>query len=161
LARQEETTKILQRAHLWVEIGSIRALTNEPGFVPRIVIRNAGHMPAKNAAWVFGEPHFTVENVWRPTTDPGEPTGEITLAPGAEMTHGAKTLLIQRAQYPPKTFLYVWGYVRYHDGFQPGRITQFCHRYNMDRLWWAKESTGLRVLAKQYGRYNRYYNDAT
>jgi hypothetical protein len=29
-----------------------------------------------------------------------------------------------------EVFIYVFGVVRYHDGFTEGRTTKFCHRYN-------------------------------
>jgi hypothetical protein len=33
---------------------------------------------------------------------------------------------------PTEKFLYVWGRVSYLDGFDEGRFTNFCHRYNTD-----------------------------
>jgi hypothetical protein len=157
---QSRDTRILQRAYLWCELGYIRSLKDAPGFVPRIVIRNAGHLPAKHVAWVFGEPHITTDYDWRPTTDPPAPEGDITLAPGADMTHGSAALDIP-ANLAPGTYLYVWGYVRYNDGFEDGRISQFCHRYNLDLVRRRLETGGLRVIPKMAGRYNRYYNDTT
>ena len=40
---------------------------------------------------------------------------------------------------PPKARVdnsdqYVWGTVRYHDGFREGRFTKYCHRYNFSAL---------------------------
>jgi hypothetical protein len=31
---------------------------------------------------------------------------------------------------PTEQFIYVWGRVSYLDGFDEGRFTNFCHRYN-------------------------------
>jgi hypothetical protein len=158
---QEKLTKTIQRAHVWADIGSIRSLTGEPGFVPRIVIRNSGHLPAKGVGWAFGDAHFTTDNEWKPPSPLPTPGGDITLAAGASMTHGGRTLYIKKGDHPPKTYLYVWGCVTYWDGIANHQITQFCHRYSLDRLWWDKEGHGLRVFAKQHQRFNRHHNDAT
>ncbi len=155
---QQNTTKLIQRARIWVEIGNVRALKDERGFVPRVIIRNTGHMPASNVAWVFGEPEFTTDNDWQPPSDPINLKGAITLAPGAEMTHGGAPLHMPN---DPPTYLYVWGLVSYNDGFADGRLTQFCHRYNMKLMWLHLEATGSRVFPKKACRYNRYYNNAT
>lgn len=65
--RREQELKILQRAYVWVDLGNIRSLTDEDGFVPRIIIRNAGNLPARNVSWVFGEPYTAPDGRWKPS----------------------------------------------------------------------------------------------
>ncbi|MGH6737074.1 MAG: hypothetical protein ACRECX_13510 [Methyloceanibacter sp.] len=158
--QQIRQTEILQRAYLWIDIGNIRALTGEDGFVPRIIIRNAGRHPAENVAWAFGEPHFTSNNVWRPDKYPDAPTGSVTLAPGAEMTHGAPVLHIPSEHRGQSVYLYIWGYVTYDDGFRTGRIARFSHRYNM-KLIRPVEGLGRRAFPKMAARFSRDYNEST
>lgn len=158
--RQEQQLKILERAYIGIDIGNIRSLTNESGYIARIIVSNAGNLPARNICWVFGEPHFTDDGHWRPDSDLSQPSGAVTLVPGAQMTQGGPKLTIPPNMSPPK-FLYIWGYVRYHDGFEDDRITQFCHRYNLELFERRVEGTGGRAFPKKACRHNRYYNDAT
>ena len=155
---QNELTKIIQRAYLSIEIGNIRSLTNEDGFIPRIIIRNVGRLPAESVAWVFGEPHFATDNIWKPDKEPDVPTGAVTLAPGAEMMHGGPILLVPSEQRGQKIYLYIWGYVRYDDGFQVGRIARFSHRYNLELIQ-TVDRMGQRAFPKMAARYSHDYND--
>jgi hypothetical protein len=59
---------------------------------------------------------------------------------------------------PDNGYIYVWGSVHYHDGFQPGRYTDFCHRYNRRRLIWQN---GVVKIRRRYGRHHHHGNDAT
>ena len=54
-------------------------------------------------------------------------------------------------------FLYVWGRIKYTDGFDQERFTAFCHRYNWRR---RKEANGRFRIARKYGRYHVRGNDA-
>ena len=45
--------------------------------------------------------------------------------------------------------------VRYHDGFQAGRFTKFCHRYN----WIVRVQDGFEIDRK-FSRYHEHGNDA-
>jgi hypothetical protein len=67
--------------------------------------------------------------------------GSIVVAPHSETTRGSDGRLIlhdmltmaeagvNRMDEKP-VYIYVFGIVRYHDGFVDGRFTRFCHRYN-------------------------------
>jgi len=156
---QNDLTRIIQRAYLSIEIGNIRSLTDEDGFIPRIIIHNVGRLPAENVAWVFGKPHFTSENDWKPVNEPDAPTGAVTLAPGAKMTQGAARLLIPAKYRDENMYLYIWGYVRYDDGFQPGRVARFSHRYNL-KLISPVDCLGKRAFPKMAVRYSDNYNDS-
>ena len=158
--RQENTSKLIQRARLWIEIGNVRALTGKPGFVPHIIVRNAGHMPAGKVSWIFGKPHFTTDNDWNPQDPEGESRGNVTLAPGAAMKQGGPPFGLPD-DAPDAAYLYIWGCVSNHDGFEPGRFTQFSHRYNMELMHRDVEKTGSPAFPEEAYRYNRYYNDAS
>ncbi|KGJ69630.1 hypothetical protein BJA5080_08429 [Bradyrhizobium diazoefficiens SEMIA 5080] len=67
-------------------------------------------------------------------------------------------------------FLYVWGLVRYEDGFGTTRTTKFCHRYNcanVENIHGEKEADaggkgpviGLKIRS-EFARVHRYGNDA-
>jgi hypothetical protein len=55
---------------------------------------------------------------------------------------------------PGENWLYIWGEVRYDDGFGVNRFTKFCHRYHL-----RASASGDRIKAK-HARYHIYGNDA-
>jgi hypothetical protein len=127
---QSRETRILQRAYLNVEPAGIEPHHDRADrVVARIIIRNVGHLPARNVIWwstgrgpgLMGDGDFPIE----------EPTGKgIVLAPGGATKRRAATVFTEREGKPALgNSLYVWGIVRYRDGFGKKRFTQFRHYY--------------------------------
>ena len=86
--------------------------------------------------------------------------GKNIIAAGIEMRKGATAIESQSfyaARNRGSGWLYVWGEVRYDDGFANDRFTKFCFRYNM-----AGASTDLAKegISKENARYHAYGNDA-
>jgi hypothetical protein len=93
------------------------------------------------------------------------------IVPGARARRGSdKYLLVQdvlnasgsveggdRTKERP-CYLYVWGAVRYDDGFNNMRTTKFCHRYN----WIVRgQTSGNYTIDKKHARDHETGNDAT
>jgi hypothetical protein len=176
--QQEKDTQILQRAYLSVEPGGVApyaspTATFDPDWrvVAHIRIHNAGHLPARNVSYHFNtqfssDPHWSEERLaqidWSEdffaqsgeTENAVEPVGNNVIPPGSTMNQGGPTRLLGE-----KGWVYVWGIVTYNDGFVDGRITRFCHRYNLKRSRPSKD--GSRRIRPKYGRYYERGQDST
>ncbi|MCK1629927.1 hypothetical protein [Bradyrhizobium sp. 162] len=182
---QEKNTRILQRAYLGVEPLGIdprherwRALLHgEKGplqSVAQVIIKNSGNLPARNIEWTI-EHKFCRERYLNDFPfDILIAEGEGTLPPRGAMIHGGKTINAGSddgcLRLEAERFLYVWGLVRYEDGFGTTRTTKFCHRYNcanVENIHGEKEADaggkgpviGLKIRS-EFARVHRYGNDA-
>ena len=169
--RQSETAKILQRAYLSVEAGGIAPYASPTDIkdkdwrvVAHISVRNAGNLPARNVRYHFNT-EFSTDEFWseerlatidKKGKDSGAsgPTGNNVIPPGGTMNQGGPTRYLAE-----RGWVYVWGIVTYHDGFEPDRIIRFCHRYNLKRLKPGKD--GMRRIKPKYGRHYEKGWDAT
>ncbi len=163
---QMDVTKAMQRASLGVEPGGVSTFIPRRGtpqetrgdqIVAHIGITNAGHLPAHHVEWAFDADFSKEERRTSFPHDGLERYGNNSIPPGITSWQGAKALptsAIGECQY-----LYVWGKVTYEDGFEVKRHTNFCHRYNLDRLN-PDGPTGERI-EKKFGRYYERHNDAT
>jgi hypothetical protein len=162
----KKDTRILQRAYIAVEPLCVHLTANRNSVTGHVAIKNAGHLPARKLSAV-------VSMSWSKKGDEPEASfpkirheGNIVIAPGSIAIRGAGTTTdIQTLNNASGTssgklqhledevFLYVWGSVRYDNGFRRMRTTRFCHRYN----W--KRRQGYEV-ARQHARYHEHGNDA-
>ena len=159
---QNRETRILQRAYLTVEpdgIDQFKVKQDAPieDLVGRIIIRNVGHLPAREVGWCSkvsfsADPKFAAFD----EIPDSDYDGKNVLPPGSPMAQTTKAfpstdlLLLNQAK---TRHCFVWGRVRYKDGFGVERHTNFCHRYNCE----ARD--GNAILAK-YARYHVHGNDA-
>lgn len=120
---QRNDTRILQRAYISVEPSGILPM-NDGRMNAHYVIRNAGRLPARSVRWFA----YLKESTWQGETNfpisESDLYGNNVLAAGAGMTHGTGSTELTGG------YVYVWGIVRYDDGFGEQRFTKFCHRYN-------------------------------
>jgi hypothetical protein len=74
---------------------------------------------------------------WFPINE-GRLEGNNVVPPGTRIRKSSQRISFLRIETfksgigPRNRFLYVWGVVRYKDGFGKPRFTKFCHRYNMN-----------------------------
>ncbi len=155
--------RITQRAYLSVEprgIGPFQTRRSAPGSVEeilgRLAIRNVGHLPARDVQWIV-RIHCDERRDWRALQyNDDEFVGNNVIPPGTAMAKGTKTipstnlLLFDAAK---QRYCYVWGRVRYRDGFGELRTTNFCHRYN------CEARTENNTIPKVHARYHDYGND--
>jgi hypothetical protein len=163
IRRQYKDTRILQRAYVGVKPGGIHLLSTGDKLLGHFIIENAGNLPANNVRWVS---RFQVDTDRDRRSFPiheDQFKGEHYLPPKSRMTFGTPGVEVQSAIAvrdggEPTCYLYVWGVVRYFDGFQPRRETRFCHRYDFRQT--RDLGVGVYELPKRKGRYHQYGNKA-
>lgn len=159
-------TRILQRAYIAVEPLGIHLMSDASSVIGHVGIKNAGHLPARKLSSVINmklskngkepEASFPIERR----------EGKVVIVPGAATTRASSTTIdvqiLNKASgassgklkdQEEEVFLYVWGSVRYDNGFRRMRTTRFCHRYN----W--KSSVGY-AITKEHARFHEHFNDA-
>jgi hypothetical protein len=164
--RQAELTKILQRAYISAEPRGIHLLVQGDRVIGHIGITNAGKMPATNLSWFIDVKQSNKgDDQEFPLSDP---KGSIIVVPGATAIRGSdKSVSLQKllaavgsvpeSELP--VYVYVWGTIRYSDGFNVTQTTNFCHRYNW--IVRGKGNVGQYEIAAQYSRFHEYGNGAT
>lgn len=157
-SRQSEETRILQRAYISVSPHGVEKIPNKPFYAFTVDIENVGHLPARKVL-LFSASKFTQDRYFKDTKidETGfEGEGNV-IPPGTKIPQGGKWieegLFGVEMQRSPENFLYIWGEVRYHDGFERSRSTKFCYRYNLAAIrdGWLKPKTA---------RQHIYGNDA-
>jgi len=107
--------------------------------IGHVSINNAGNLPATNVRWFIRIK--STPNGQETSFETGDLKGSIVVAPHSATTLACDETIILQArldasdagkgrEHEKPLFIYVWGLVRYHDGFVGGRSTEFCHRYN-------------------------------
>jgi hypothetical protein len=135
--RQERDTRTLQRAYLSVEPGGIHPFPDGTHRMScDLIIKNAGSLPARTSI-IFTDREDSHKRYFVPPRYEEE-TVEIVIAPHGEARLGARHVPFDifekwwaTSQPRPDHWLYVWGRIRYHDGFAKGRWLDFCHRYHL------------------------------
>jgi len=169
-AERSRETRILQRAYLSVEPAGVQPYIAEPGSpedadrVSAVLsFRNAGNLPARDVVWSINCAVDDAED--RDFVDIPEAddfvSGPVVIAPRGEMTQTTEPF--KRTQ--KERFIYVWGEVRYDDGFggAPKR-TRFCHRYNRMTYQSIEDSSffgGRQGIPAEYARIYKRGNDAS
>jgi hypothetical protein len=157
--QQTKLTRTLERAYLAIKPLGIRPLRSDVGqLVGYIAIENVGHSPAKNVRWFIS---IKPANGSKESQFPiGTHAGDNFLPRGVEMIEGSESISVRDilSALPTSLYFYVWGEVKYNDGFTPDRWIKFCHRYS----WHSFTDVGGRDLKVEAGeaRYHEQGNDA-
>jgi hypothetical protein len=157
IRNQSRETRILQRAYLSVIPRGIAPFASTESLLScEVSLYNAGNLPAREVTWLI-EKGFSTDPYLKEFPITGSFFGNNIIPPGSDMRKGAWAIktndfdkFIAEAVGEHR-WLYVWGQVRYKDGFGEDRFTSFCHRYN---LLGTKEHT----VPEQNGRYHEYGN---
>jgi len=166
---QERDTRILQRAYLSVEPLGLSLLIDNAHLLGLVGFKNAGNLPARNLSWAIKMIASTNGEL---ESFPSHDTkGNIVVAPNSETTRGSDGRLVLsdlltmasagngRMNETP-IFIYVYGVVRYHDGFADGRLTRFCHRYNYKVRPQVPGTAGY-SMSRDLARQHTYGNEST
>jgi hypothetical protein len=155
---QERDTQILQRAYLSVEGHGANPVSAVKTCIAEIGIRNVGNLPARDVKW-FIDAGIDPSGSRAEFSIGTDFYGSNVIPPGTEMkrSHNFTVTKSELSQYQTKS-LYVWGEIRYTDGFGNPRSTKFCHRYP-GRTFTAGAS-GNNFFPASAMRYHRYGNDA-
>jgi hypothetical protein len=147
IRNQARDTEILERAYLSVDPGGTEFYQDRRDrVVAKIIIRNVGHLPARNVRFC-GEAgsqggqadDFPIKELF---------PGKIILAPGAVSMRRVATIFDRQVG----NSTYVWGIVTYDDGFGNSRFTRFCHRYpTKASIQQAVELLGEAAQVHEYG----------
>lgn len=167
---QIEDTRILQRAYLAVDGGGISPLDMES--VAHIGVRNVGNLSAREVSWFID---FAIDPNGRRGNFPIDETkfyGRNIVPPGTVMMRSKNCVFDDRQNImlieEGMAHFYVWGEIRYLDGFGKRRFTRFCHRYGKRGLVQhltdsppptAQTIVGQEITAESM-RYHQFGNDA-
>lgn len=169
IIRQTKDTKIANRAYL-----SVAPLGIEPfGMESRahISVRNVGRLPAGDVSWFID---YAVSPNGKLDTFPIDETRfygkSFVIHPGAEMRRSKDCTLTEEQMQGFRVtdtrwrdFFYVWGEVRYVDGFGERRSTKFCHRYDnrgVEKVPVGRWYAGHAMITAESMRYHQFGNDA-
>lgn len=166
---QTRDTRILQRAYIAVDGGGIFPLDTKS--IAHVGVKNVGNLPAREVSWFIS---YAVDPDGRRSYFPIDEThfyGRNVVPPGTEMKRSQNCTLDPRdimAFESGASSFYVWGEVRYLDGFGQKRFTRFCHRYNrtglVQHLTNFAGSTAQTVVSQEVTaesmRYHQFGNDA-
>ena len=168
---QERDTKILQRAYLAVAPGGVNPLgyALPPYTIAHIVVQNVGNLPARDVSWFIDcklSPDGRLNDF---PINEALFFGKNIIPPGTEMKRSQncdfdyeEVRNFERSDLS----LYVWGEIRYLDGFGISRFTRFCHRYNKTAMGYGDVAVGggyisqVPMLRAEGMRFHRFGNDA-
>jgi hypothetical protein len=155
---QIKDTRVLQRAYISVKPRGVKVFVTGDAYSCDVSFDNVGNLPARKVEW-FIDRVFSRDRFLADLPIPQDRyEGNVVIAPGASMKKGGKHIDKESFKAaingPRPSWLYVWGAVRYDDGFGTSRFTNFCHRYNIA----ATASSG--GIAEEDGRYHVHGNDA-
>jgi hypothetical protein len=128
---EQSNTKRELRAYISVEPAGINALIGSTKAIGLVIVRNVGKIPANNVEVIVRMSLIADKSI--DTSDPGTPpASDRTIQPGSAMQQGSDETVAAPdiVRGSGDMYVYVWGVVRYGDGFVPDRRTWFCHRYD-------------------------------
>ena len=169
--RQSAETRILQRAYIAVGAGGILPLDAKS--VAHIEVSNVGNLPAREVSWFID---YAIDTDGQRRDFPvieDQFYGQNVIPPGTTMNRSQNCILDQQdimalEDSEELVSFYVWGEIRYLDGFDVRRVTRFCHRYNNRGLVQAVTQLhqgGARTITDRHitaesMRYHQHGNDA-
>jgi hypothetical protein len=159
--KQTKDSRIINRAYLNVIPLGIRPFESKDGRLSCDVgFKNTGHLPARKVEWII-KPKFSdrpEDNIF-PINKTDKYSGENIVHPGDMMRKGGAAIrdsdfekFVRENQIADKSWLYVYGIVRYKDGFRiRRRFRRFCFRYNL---------VGIKgqIISHRSGRQHEYGN---
>jgi len=162
-------TRITQRAY--VSVAPLGVMPLSENSVAHISVQNVGKLPASDVSWFIG---YAIDNDGTRSTfdiDENEFYGKnLVIHPGAAMPRSqncrmdAVALAALKRRPDRLTFFYLWGKIRYLDGFGKQRHTSFCHRYDcrgVERYPEGQRYPGQEwLITPESMRYHQFGNDA-
>jgi len=141
LIHAQDTARRQLRAYVSVEPEGISSYNPPDRVVARVRFHNTGSIFAKDVSTSIN--CELSDDGERESFPEGNISGNNVIAPRATILRGADESVlksdIDSARSAAKSakkqlYLYVWGIARYHDGFEGGRWTRYCHRYNLSAV---------------------------
>jgi hypothetical protein len=111
---------------------------------------NVGHLPARRVSCCIKIVQSEDGELADFPIDEQDFFGSYVLTPGAITRQGSDSITLAE-----KGYIYVWGRIRYLDGFDKQRTTDFCHRY--PRIMLRRLRSGYGIPA-EFGRFHSVGN---
>jgi hypothetical protein len=165
--RQVKDSRIHNRAYVGIKPAGIDLWSSGDRLVGHVVIHNAGNLPANRLQWVVQIDVDTDHNRDTFRIDYPSIKGSHFVPPKGEMMVGSPPMPLEKVlnvrDNESTCLLYVWGLVRYNDGFTDYRETFFCHRYDYRlSIFNEKGPRGEQYrLDAKLGRYHKEGNQAS
>jgi hypothetical protein len=153
---QSRDTHILQRAYIRAVPKGISNMTTGE-IVGHVSFENVGKLPASNFRWIV-KPLTLESGTWEP---PKLTDGDLLAYSSVVNIAGIfrrGTAPIGPGNTVSGKYWFVWGRVKYLDGFGKERFVSFCHSYPVARS--EIPSGGGYEIKDEYARYHDYGNDA-
>jgi hypothetical protein len=140
---QFRDTRVLQRSYLGVAARGISPYHSGDGRLScDVAFINTGHLPARNVSWYIARCFSNEQGLndfHIPTDEEKFSGGTNLIMPGNEMKKGGPWIIHvdfdnfrrDNSSKPDGCWFYIWGRVRYKDGFNKNRFTDFCFRYSL------------------------------
>jgi len=132
--RQVRDARVHNRAYVGVALAGIDVWRSGDQLVGHVLIQNAGNLPAQRLQWVVHIDVDTDRDRYDFPIDYPRIKGSHFVPAKGEMLVGTPPIALEKVlqvrDNEPACYLYVWGLVRYFDGFTEYRETFFCHRYD-------------------------------
>ena len=163
--RQEGHFKRAERAYIAVEPQGVIPFAAVGNSIIHVSIKNVGTIPARNVSWrVLGEACGNGRREDFPI-DEAKMSGNNVVPKGTVMNYNQTAILDEQSFTNIRghgCFYYVWGMVRYNDGFGVKRFTRFCHRYNGTAYVHIREGAhnGEWGILPDGAKYHQWGNDA-
>jgi hypothetical protein len=150
--QQVEDTRILQRAYLSANIAGVspfRTIEERKGHivVAHVDIKNVGHLPARRVSCSIKIMQSENGALADFPINEQDFFGSYVLTPGAVTRQGSNRITLAEGGW-----VYVWGRVKYLDGFGQQRTTDFCHRY--PRIMLRLFDSGGHGIPAEFGRFH-------
>jgi hypothetical protein len=161
----ELSTQRQLRAYLAVEPGGIIQRTAEYNVSGYVFVRNVGKVPAQGVSVKIHLLPSVDKNPKFPPFDRDIELAMRAIQPSAKMRQGSADQIDINEATKVGQYLFVWGTVFYHDGFDKRRFTNFCHRYWTDdhnRYHHSGEavSGSVTVISYEKARYHTEGNNS-
>jgi hypothetical protein len=151
-----------QRAYIGIEPDGIRPYRRRREGEPldaavdvtgHFIFRNVGHLSAQEVTW-FSDITCSKDRKWKPPlVEDDALEGDMVITPGTRVRRA--TTRISSADLRKGGWCYVWGRVRYRDGFGNIQNANFCHRHNCVAL--REDNT----IPEEHARYHEFGNEGT
>jgi hypothetical protein len=171
IRNQSREMRVLQRAYVAVDAGGIKPFGHAvpPYSIAHIEVRNVGNLPARKVRWFIDSKISPDGQLDDFPIDDGQFYGNNVISPGTQMDRSQDCgFSYEQAKALEKQglFLYVWGEIRYFDGFEVSRFTRFCHRYGKAAMGYGEVAMGggyvggVPMLRADGMRFHQFGNDA-
>jgi hypothetical protein len=153
---QADDTRILQRAYISAAPYGISSTTDQY-LIGHVVFENVGRLPAREFRWVV-KGLTEGDKSWKPPIVPDAELERSTIVPIAGKFRRGTAKTVPR-YIEEDRYLFVWGRVKYLDGFGVERFLDFCHSYPVARKKMdALDRSGYSISVK-HARQHDYGND--